>query len=618
MNCIQAQAMLAEYRELKSAPIGPIGTGDLEGRPYQAGRKEYEEADILELDAHLEECASCRLALARYNFIGEQLRSMTVIEPPPEMHTSLMHALAKEQLHFIQRSAPGTVATPEFLRPYLQEHTRSTPIPDSISAFSTAETGPLPIIHAKRKRHPHSHINQFAILGIAAMFLMLLMMGGIISLLLLAHGNVQVASTVNRSGQVLVNGQSDLTPLKYTATALYSHVVSAIADNNDIYYTAYSDGADNGWMLARLNRTTRQSTNLLTKASTNPLVVLGAANGWLVWLQYDNLKSTVRQNQTHTGIYSSLHAWSLHYLAITSQSATTNAKPAAPATLLSGIFNRNTAPNWISTPVQGVWFVQNSLLVAMIDVNGRSHLLRYELGTGSSPSTSMIEIAKAPVGKILTSPTANNDGSDIFWAEEWLSADGNLHSNIWVQRVIDVQKQFRGKVLENTAQVQEVYRSDQLSFRPQVVDDTLFLLSASKGTISTQGVPVPATTFNIASVPRIDTSVYAEPLDNFVQGTIVMIPLDGYSIGIPTMLGTVNQSSALQAGNHFALWQDNDTYKMYDVQTTSDVTVGQVLNGANFVAVNGDTTVWTVDTGNTTPTPGLGPVVTLMAFNWTK
>jgi hypothetical protein len=230
----------------------------------------------------------------------------------------------------------------------------------------------------------------------------------------------------------------------------------------------------------------------------------------------------------------------------------------------------------------------------------------------------MVEIATAPAGEILTSPTANNDGSDVFWAEEWLSADGNLHSKIWVQRVLDIQIQARGKAPENTTRIKEVYRSDNLSFRPQVVNDTLFLLSASDGTISTQNVPVPATTFNIASVPRIDTSVYAESLDNFVQGTILMIPLNGESAGIPTTLGTVGQSSALQAGNNFALWQDNESYKMYDVQTTSDVTVGQVLSGANFVAVNDDTTVWTANAGTTTPAPGLGPSVTLMVFNWTK
>lgn len=610
MNCIQAQAMLAAYRDLKN-----------------------EEVATMELDAHLEQCASCRQVLARYNFIGEHVRSLPVIEPPPKMHASLMHALANEQLRFIQRSAPGTVSTPEFLKPYLTEKVTSLAdrantkvtqinIPDAISAFSTAETGPLPIIHAKRKRRPGSHVNHFAILGIAAMILMLFMMGGITSLLLLAHGNTEVASTVNtvssKTGNQLVP-QSDLTALRYTISTPYSSVASAIADNNYIYYTAYSGGANYGWMLEKLDRSTKQISDLLPKASTKPLVVLGASNGWLVWLQFDDLQSTVHSNLTHTGATSSgLHAWSLDYLALPSQGATTNAKPAKPVTLLNGIFNHNTAPSWVSTPVQGTWFVQDSLLVTMIDANGISHLLRYNLSTDSNSSASMDEIATAPTGQILTSPTANSDGSNIFWAQEWLTEDGNLHSSIWVQRVPLVQTQSRGKVLENTVPVKELYRSDDLSFRPQVVDDTLFLLSASATSGSTQGVPVPTTILNIASVPRVDNSIYVEPLDDFVQGTVVMIPLDGTSMGMPTSLGTAGQSSALQAGNNFALWQDNNGYKMYDAQTSSDVTVGDVLNSANFIAVNGDTTVWTIGAGIATPPTGVSPSTTLLAFSWAK
>jgi len=612
VNCIQAQVMLAAYRDLKN-----------------------EEVATIELDAHLEQCASCRQALARYNFIGEQVRSLPVIEPPPGMHASLMHALANEQLRFIQRSAPDTVSTPAFLKPYLTERVTSladrattrdarTHIPDTISSFSTAETGPLPVIQAKRKPRPGSHVNQFAVLGIAAMFLMLLMMGGITSLLLLAHGNIEVANTVNtvssKTSQSLVP-QSDLTQLRYTISTPYSNVVSAIADDNYIYYTAYSDGTNSGWMLEKLDRSTKQTTDLLPKASTKPLVVLSASNGWLVWLQFDDLPSTVHSNLAHTGAtYSDLHAWSLDYLALPSQGAATNAKPAEPVTLLKGIFNRNKVPSWVSTPVQGIWFIQDSLLVAIVDDNGISHLLRYNLSTGSNSSASMDEIATAPAGAILTSPTANSDASNIFWAQEWLTADGNLHSNIWIQSVPLAQTQSRGKVLENTVSVKELYRSDGLSFRPQVVNDTLFLLSASPTdtTGSTSGVPIPATILNIASVPRVDNSVYAEPLDNFVQGTVIMIPLDGDSMGIPALLGAAGQSSGLQGGNNFVLWQENDAYKMYDAQTSSDVTVGDVLNNANFIAVNGDTTVWTVGTGLATPPKGVSPSTTLLAFNWAK
>jgi len=64
--------MMTAYRELKDGAV-----------------------ETLELDVHLEGCTSCRQELARYTFIGEQLRSLPAVEPLPDMHTKLMHALAK-------------------------------------------------------------------------------------------------------------------------------------------------------------------------------------------------------------------------------------------------------------------------------------------------------------------------------------------------------------------------------------------------------------------------------------------------------------------------------------------------------------------------------------------
>src|SRR6266581_1841976 len=196
--------MMTAYRELK---IGDVET--------------------LELDVHLEGCASCRQALARQMFIGEQLGSLPVVEPPPDMHSKLMRALAKEHLEFIWHSAPGTVSTPEFLKPYLHEHAQSTQDSNLIAAFSTAETGPLPIIQAKRKPRHRSHLSQFAVLGLAAMFLMVLMMGGLTSLLLLAHNNLPGANPSKISSSI--NQQSVVDQVKYVTGTPYQHVVSAVA-----------------------------------------------------------------------------------------------------------------------------------------------------------------------------------------------------------------------------------------------------------------------------------------------------------------------------------------------------------------------------------------------------
>src|ERR1700686_949590 len=122
------------------------------------------EFDTTDLHVHLEQCASCRQALARVMYIGEQIRALPELEPRPDIREKVMRALAHEHMQFLQRAAPGTVATPEFLKPYLRDHAQSTQTFNAFSAFSTAETGPLPIIRAKRKSRPRSHMSQFAVL----------------------------------------------------------------------------------------------------------------------------------------------------------------------------------------------------------------------------------------------------------------------------------------------------------------------------------------------------------------------------------------------------------------------------------------------------------------------
>ena len=153
MNCTEAQALVAAYRELKS-----------------------EKVDTTELDVHLERCASCRQVLARNSLIGDKLSALPAIELPSEMHEKLMQRLASEHVRFLHREASKTPSVPEFLKPYLHGQAHQTEKRDLLTAFSTAETGPLPIISAKRRRSRRPHMSQFAVVGLAAMFLMMLML----------------------------------------------------------------------------------------------------------------------------------------------------------------------------------------------------------------------------------------------------------------------------------------------------------------------------------------------------------------------------------------------------------------------------------------------------------
>jgi hypothetical protein len=572
--------------------------------------------DTRELDAHLEHCASCRQVFARYRSLGEQIRSISAIEPPPEMHAKLMQALAIEHTHFLQRSTSGATPPPEFLKPYLQEYMGRAPDTDPLLAFSTAETGPLPVLRERRTKRQRVQIPQLAVIGIAAMFLMAIMMGGITSLLLLGHATTSQLSTS-------LNQPAFIVKAPYTTTTPYDHVVSAVADSNNIYYTAYADTASNGWMLEELDRTTELSIPLLNTPVDQPLIVLGSENGWLVWLQFNVPKATNHKNPLKPGEKAVERTWSLNYLPVQTIQQLTDSGQMKPLTLASGTFNQSLVPGWVHTPIQGIWFVHNTLLVAMIDNNGTSHLVSYQIGDENKATT--VDIVDAQANHVLTSPTANSDGSQIYWADEWQTDDGLMHSDVWTQLVFPAPP-TSGHWANHTMTVIQPFIQNGMSFHPQVVNNTLFLLSTAPISTLTQpaatatavgtttATPTPASTA-ISNTPTIswaNQAVYEAQIDEAVSGVLLSYALDG-SMQQPTIINSHGQVTALQAGTRFLLWQSNDGYEMYDAVEGSAVTVGNALDGAQFLAVNGDTAVWI-----TPPTTkaAISPAVTLDTFNW--
>jgi len=591
--------MLAAYRELRES-----------------------KTDTTNLEVHLEECASCRQALANYSLIGEQLRSLPVIAPALDAHEKLMNALAVEHIRYMQRSTPGTYSTPEFLKPYVEEQTRRQRTTDPLVVFSTAKTGPLAPIQTAHKRHRRPYLSQFAVIGIAAAFLMVLMMSGITTLLVLSHGSPQRAVTRNNSSSSFVQPTS-VQGIPYTTITSYQHIVSAVADRTDIYYTAYGDGANDGWMLEQLDRKTRVSTPLLATASTSPLILLGSSNNWLTWLQLDLPKpaNNHRNLLNHEPLLLT-RTWSLHYLSLLA--------PGEPLTLISGTFNQSTSPSWTYTPIQGIWFMQNTLLVASIDANGISHLSSYQLDSlGRATPT---EIATASPDHVFTSPTATSDGAEIYWADEWRSDDGLLHSNIWTQQETRVSNPYHAPWAANVPPiiVKQLFLSDGASFHPQVVDDKLFLLrTAPYPPATTPGTPevTPASTPTASAAPTstpdtpttswADSMIYAAPFDASVRGMLFMLPLDDPNNSQPTQVNTTGQAWEPQAGTGFVLWQSDGGYAMYDVNVDTTVTVGHVLEGARFLAVNGSTTVWTLNNPPST-TYNASLTATLLVFNWPR
>jgi hypothetical protein len=594
LNCSQARIALAAYREYK-----------------------HHQTDTTALDIHLEQCAACREVLAQQDFVGEQLHSLPALEPAPDAYARLMQTLAIEHTRFMQQSPSTAPSAPNFLKPYLKDPIPSKRTTTTLAAFSTAETGPLPALRTKPRRSA-SYIGQFAVLGLAATLVMVLMMGAFTSLLLLAnHGQPVTSVALEKPSQVAM--------ARYTTMTPYTHVVSAVANREYIYYTAYGDG-NTGWMLEQFDTRTKTSTPLLSTESSSSLIALASSNDWLIWLELDTLKPIERTKTLHPGIHGLSRTWRLNAQFIGTQ------LPSIPdftvtLPIVSGTFDQNMVPSWVHSPIQGISLTQNTLLAATIDEKGIAHLVHYQLD--SAHAITSTAIATAGGGHILTSPTSTKDGTTLSWAEEWLSSDDTIHSNIWLQQTTAALRPLHGYWQPHTIIIKNMFRADEASFHPQIVNDTLFFLSTNTATNTAQATPgltataaptVGPSGTSTSVTSRVDTTIYIPQLDAAIRGTLLALPLDDVSAQ-PLSLTSDELASAPQAGTRFLFWQSDKGYEMYDAVAKSPVTVGvgTVPDDASFLAVNGDSAVWMVASDNQaqkTNVTSTDSSVTFRLFNW--
>ncbi|GAC1624068.1 MAG: hypothetical protein NVS4B11_19200 [Ktedonobacteraceae bacterium] len=598
MNCNQARSMFAAYRELKHGQI-----------------------DTTELDVHLEQCAACRHVLAQQNVVGERVRLLPTLDPSPDAHAKLMQALAAEHTRFLQSSSTthtsSASSVPDFLKPYMKEQT-TLHASDTLRQFSSAETGPLPVLQMKHKKRL-APMGQFAVLGLAASFLMIFLVGGLVSLLLLAnHGDTNIATSITRP--------SLIAPVSYTTKTSYPHVASAVATHEHIYYSAYGDG-ETQWMLEQVNGTPKDaiSTPLLATSSHSPLFVLGASQQWLIWLQFDAPQRGIQSpHAKHARTSSLTRSWSLNALSLATPQNTVHPF-GNTITLQHGNFDTATIPSWIHTPIQGLWFIQqDTLLVTAIDAKGEAQLVRYELDAHQDMTSTPIAMTSG--GHVLTSPTATADGMRIFWSEEWFASDLQPHSNIWMQETTKAVTLEHGAWRPTVTVDKQLFRADEVSFHPQVVNDTLFLVSTADPSVVTQRTPsatgtsvvhteVTSTPVSTAPVTSRFTNIYSSQIDESIHGMLLAIALDD-SAARPTTLSSDSTSAALQAGTRFLIWQSSTGYQMYDAVAKLSIVVKDSTKDATFLAVNADAAVWVVgENTSTKDTPNV-QTATFKTFNW--
>ncbi len=594
MNCSQARILLAAYHELKN-----------------------DKADTTALDAHLEQCSACRNVLAQTQFVGDGLRMLPTHAPSADARMKLMQALAAEHTRFLQSSPTTAPSPPDFLKPYMHERAQMNHKNEALAAFSTAETGPLPILHPKRKAHRRTQINQFAVIGLAASFLLIIMASGLVALLLLANHTITPTASINQPAQVAM--------AHYTTTSDYTHVVSAVANQEHIYYTAYGKDS-NAWMLEQVNNQSMPqdsiSMPLLESMSQSPLIVLGSSENWVVWLQFDlqQTAQSITHNHIPTSDVNDTRTWALRALPIGPQQRIVKDSLPSPVTILTGTFDKSTVPGWVHTPIQGLSLTQNTMFLGMIDNKGDAHLLSYQLDNVRGVQSK--EIASAKNGHILTSPTVNSDSNVLYWSEEWQGSDGVMYSNVWSQITSNVEPTYsNGKPRTLTSQY--LFRGDGMSFQPQIVNNTLFVLSTADATSfnAAVGTPVATQAANAVATPtsatnsaaaaivnRIDATIYPSQPDAAIHGTILAFTSDN-TLG-PPIIFSGNTASALQGGSTFLFWQSEKGYEMYDVVAKSPVIVAKVPAGADFLAVNPDSAVWTDSTDITNQS------ITFRMFQW--
>jgi hypothetical protein len=714
VNCSQARALLAIFRELK-------------------------QHDRQALEQHLAHCDACKEASAQALFVGEHIRSATQIEPPADAYDKLMHTLAAEHVRYLQKTPVPSTTTPipAFLTPYLPELARKAPYAHSLAALSTADTGALPVIKfGTRVRRRGPQMRHFAIVGIAASFLVMLMSTGLLSLLYLANQNQQSTPISRGNAQVIGQAIGQASLAQFNLTPDYPNIASASSNNGIIYYSAYNHDRSS-WTLDKfaqqdaLHTTTTTSEPLVTTMDAHQIIVLGSSNNWLFWLQMEpNTKTTAKKGQsnpsnagntskssgttsrtptTQANANKLTGSWSLQSLYIgndtgsntgsnnsTGNNASSNASnpgvqatptaktPSTPAVrtgttpatksagtqtpttsvqpqaLHSDTFNASAAPAWVTSPIQGISFFQDSAIVAYIDSKGASYLTQYSFDASNpaKPAQST-KLASVATGHILTSPTTNDNGHSIYWSEEWYTQQDGLQGEIWHRQLVAAQPDNASGRFSPHLQAQTyLYSTNTNSFRPQIVNNTLFLLSKDPSTkillpdqgklttqASSQGTPqgnatATAPANNAAATPSptpqqnttqtqlpgdqlsIDPTIRTPQIDENITGKLQAFVLNSITPA-NTIIDDNKIVVGIHGGTNYLIWKDPDgRYEMYDARNNVMVNgINDIDRSATFMSVSGNSVLWTQpDTSSTQtqPTDGTNTQVTFDVLSWPR
>ncbi len=508
MTCKQARQLLAASRR-----------GDCSPREYA------------ELQAHLAGCEGCRTRDVEYEQVGEAIRSLPEIAPPPDFLARVLAAARAEEEQAAQpaaEKAPETVVVPGL--------TDASYFPTLRKAVTDGRVRVVPL---RRQMSPTATFALRYGATMAATFLLFIL--GSFMLVQLLH---------NQTGRLTPDSptlQQWLTSA-YASDAAYPIVTDAIAsdDGHTIVYAAHT--ADGKWMLEALTEPSRRSVALLPAPVSGPIALEGWARGWVLWAQGDTLQG---------------EHWTLN--------ATQMLPALAGAATTLHLAEGGRAASVGPVALHGVRESGALVLIAEELADGHGQLL--ELDLRQVNTVKPVVIASAAPGHLIADPTT--DGSSTYWADEWLDPDGVLHGDIY-------------RLLPDSQPVQVTSNGD--AFSPMIVANKLFWLeapTAQAAAITTK----PGTPTATPTPPGKLTSVGGSASTAPVAGTLWEESLDGRAdldSGDKKQITDAGKVAFMpMAGATFVVWQDGTgNYTLYDVAKEQSKSLNFFISNALVFSVS--------------------------------
>jgi hypothetical protein len=531
MTCRQVRQLLAAYRRDDCSP-----------------------AEHAEIEAHLQGCAECRAVDAEFRRVGESIKALPQLAPPPDFFARVMAAVQADEVKATQQTKvaekkPETVVVPGL--------TNISHFPRLRRAVAERKVRLAPM------RQASSPAQVFALrytMALAATFLIFALSSVALLQLLGNPGGSGVIKSGIYTPQLLTSA--------FTSDSAYSVVADATASPDGRYIVYAAHTPQGSWMLEELDRQTTKSTALLSAPVSGPITIEGWARSWVLWTQGDPAGS---------------EHWQLYATELTP------ALPGAtaPLQLLKGGLS---GQDGAVLELHGVYASGSKVLLAEQLKDEIGQLVQLDL-TQADPSARTV-LATAPKGHWIADPTT--DGTSDYWAEEWLDSDGTPHGDIMRLTPDSEPGSITGSGV-SLAPAPEAITSNGVSFAPMVTANKLVWLegtSQEQAQIHTTG-PTPTATpstqttltpggGSVSHVTIASGTLWSEAIDPNVSD------LDS---GARSKIA--DGVSMPQAGATFVTWQDSKgDFYLYDVANDVRKPLNSTISNALVLAVSPTAVLW--------------------------